>query len=49
MNVDAYIECPKCEESATIDFQRKRGTIKMDCGCDRREIILEYSESVVIG
>jgi len=50
MNVDAYVECPECGESATVDFQRKRGTVMIHCECDdRRELIPSYSESVVIG
>lgn len=50
MRLHAYAECPECGEPTEIDFNRKRGTVKVHCECpNRTEYIPSYSESVVIG
>jgi len=50
MNIETLVSCPDCASQCQIDFQRKRGTVLIDCpNCGIQRLIPEYDESVVIG
>jgi len=50
MTENLTVLCNDCGEQATVDSNRKRGTVLIDCDCDEhRRIVPSYDESVVIG
>lgn len=51
MNINTVVQCPDCGAQAAINFNRKRGTVKIECDtCSgSNEIIPDYDETVVIG
>jgi len=51
MNVNTLVACPECGAQCRVTFNRKRGTVKIECDecSERNEIIPDYDETVVIG
>jgi len=50
MKIETLVACPDCASKCSIDFQRKRGTVIIDCPeCGMNRLIPDYDESVIIG
>jgi Zn ribbon nucleic-acid-binding protein len=49
MKIETLVACPDCMSQCSIDFNRKRGTVIIDCpDCGIDRLVPDYDESVVL-